>query len=649
MNATRWKWTLIGVGLALALALALDLYPGLRGGSGWDWAYAAPQSFVPVAILALCLAVYIGGALWLNQREAVAGALVWAVAGGAILAYAAVGISAQGTTPYHLFTRTVSPVQTGASALAVRLAEGEGLGAALRDWTRVMREALDLNLIHFTTSPPGQVIVHQALADVFDAGALAGLSEPLSLAWRAYQCADVDVMRYTRGEIISAGLVGWLMPVFAALTALPLYSAGLAISGERRGALLAAQAWALTPAVLLFAPVWNTVYPLLVMWAFALLARGLARRRLIYAWAGGAVMSGATLLNFSVLPAFLLFGLYTLGYWYGIARHEDDAPGWGWTVRAGAFFGAGLALGWLVYGLAGGQTPFELFAVTLEKHRLLVQRDYFAWLILHPYDVLLFTGWGAAALALWGLAISARRARRGTLKALDVLALSMALTGLAVNVAGIVQGENARILLYYMPFFLLMGVWLYARGAAWVAPVMGVQGVWVLVMASVLAVVPLDLNPQATAPRDDIGTLGDRDSLPFITPAGGALWHSARYAGMFELMEYRYVADPSVQAITYELIWRGRRPTERPYQFRLSATAENPTDGEIIAEPLRWHAQGGNYPPTCWQADQIIRDVVVVRLPVIAEPVVWDVTLDAFDPRTGDTLPALRLEPVRYP
>src|SRR5690606_30193844 len=100
-----------------------------------QWPYAAPHDLLPVAVLALGLAVYVGVSLALRRRS-VRGSLAWAVIGGTLLAYLVVSV--QGDPLYLLFTRTVSPVQTGASALQARVMSTEGVLPTLQRWPQVM-------------------------------------------------------------------------------------------------------------------------------------------------------------------------------------------------------------------------------------------------------------------------------------------------------------------------------------------------------------------------------------------------------------------------------------------------------------------------------------------------------------------------------
>jgi len=95
--------------------LASDLYPGLRGGSGWRWPYLLPDNWTGALVLGILLIVYLVGVFLLRRWQA----RTWAFISAAVLGVAVVGV--HGDAGFLLFTRTVSPVQTGASALAVRV------------------------------------------------------------------------------------------------------------------------------------------------------------------------------------------------------------------------------------------------------------------------------------------------------------------------------------------------------------------------------------------------------------------------------------------------------------------------------------------------------------------------------------------------
>lgn len=648
------KW-LISFTLLFLFLLAFDLYPGLRGGSGWRWFYELPDSWWPVVILALAMTLYLAGVSVLYRRESQPRwMLLWSTLAGAVIAVLVVAV--RGDPGFLLFSRTASPVQTGASTIAVSVMAEDGLDATLDHWPEVMLDAREANIIHFSTSPPGQPLLHYAAAELFDG--VPAISDPLSMALRPYQCSNPDVMRYTSGEISSV-LLGMLMPVWAAFAVWPVYWSAQTLTGERRSALQLAIWWPLVPTVLLFAPTWNTLYPLLSVTAFALLVNGMTthdRIRLVVACIGaGVVMSATTFLNFAVLPVILLFGLFTLGYWWFV---RERSGGFGWPVQVGVWFGLALSSVWLVFGLISGNTPLDIARITFDEHGTLVQRDYLPWLLLHPYDVLMFVGWPLAGLFLWGAwsALGRFRSRVGqSVSASDVLALTLLITFVLVNVSGVAQGENARIMSYYAPFFLLAGaVILVKRSWQWTRPLLLAQATTVVVMAAVLPVIPLDLNPQPESPYSDDSGIAWPDPTPVA-----AHFSSNQYQGEFQLASYWLVPDIVAQVITVGLHWQGIDPVERPYEFEIVARAENAIDGEIVADAVTWYAQNGHYLPTCWREGDRVFDLVQIPLPTVSAPVAWTLELRAVDARTGDIMQvalsdstkanAVILGPVNYP
>lgn len=625
---------IIAFTLIFLAILALDAYPGLRGGAGWRWTYDLVTDTTRILPLVVVLLAYMGGVLWLRRRSAAVWmSLGWAFAGAVAVSVTVVAV--RGDPGFLLFTRTVSPVQTGATSLAVNIMAEDGAQVTLKNWTDVMRQARDVNLIHFTTSPPGQPLIHYGLAQI------VGHSLPdVSLALRLYQCSDPFVMHYTRGELVST-IFGMMMPLWAALAVFPVYIAGRQLTDDAHAATRIASWWALIPTIALFAPTWNTVYPFLCVSSFALLLIGLQREQHGFTFLAGVVMSLTTFLNFAVLPVLLLFGLFTLGYVFFVRERDGLWSALRFAVIAGIWYGIGLLSVWIVYYLLFGVSVIEILQVTFDSHNDLVQRDYLPWIVLHAYDTLLFVGWVVAGLFLWGVWRAVQAKQRN---ATHILALAMLITFIAVNLSGVAQGENGRILSFYAPFLLLAGAGLFVDKTWWDMPLMGAQAMTVLVMALALSVVPLDLNRPPSAPSQDVPRLDWLEPRPV-----GAVFTGEDYIGRFALESHRFVADLAQQSITLETIWQGDQRTERPYQFEVIARAENEQDGEIISEPHRWYPQNSGYLTTCWREDDTIHDVTVIPLPPVSMPVVWTLELRVRDPRTGDFAGIVILDPVSYP
>ncbi|MBI5930779.1 MAG: hypothetical protein HY862_15825 [Chloroflexi bacterium] len=644
------KWILVFTAIFLGL-LAFNAIPELRGGWGWRWPYQSPEHWTPIVILAGLLIFYVTGVLALRYWQTPAWAtLLWAIMGSVILTGGVLNI--HDNPGFLLFTRTLSPVQTGASAVAVRVMEREGVNQTLEEWPDFMHEA-KTDYIHFTTSPPGQPLLHYWTAQEFDQW--GAISEPVSMALRPYQCSDLEIMRYSRGELTSVGLLGMLMPLWAGLAAIPIFLTARLLVNDISAASRVSQWWPLIPSVLLFSPTWNTLYPLLVITALYFMVLTLQKPRWVYSFTAGLVMSAATMLNLSLLPIFAIIGLLTLGYWGFVQRGQQKKSGWRWPIEIGLWFGLGLSVLWVLFWAYTGNSPFEIIKISLTEHRDIAKKSYLAWVFLHPYDVLMFSGWPITGLALWGGWRTVQNRRKQSPYTLsDLLTLAFGLTWLIVIISGSVQGETARIMIFLIPFLLLMAAPLFTKSRFWDMPLLIWQATTVGIMAAVLPVVPLDLNPQVTGPRTDLALLNEFEFHP-----SGAVFTSEAYQGEFELAQYRFVADPARQAITFEFDWRGHHRTERPYQFELVAYAENEIDGKIQSTPFYWVPQNGNYLTTCWQNGDEIHDVVVISLPPVSMPVVWEVHLRAIDERTSDQLRVVSadgtntdyatLGPIHYP
>lgn len=637
------KWVLGFTILFLAL-LWFDILPQLRGGWGWQWPYAAPQNWSAIGVLFVLVLIYGIGTWQLRERINIKLGLLWAILGGFVLC---LGIQNVRNDPFFmLFSHTVSPVQTGASTVATRFLAEEGVHHSLERWPDIMREANDLTITHFTTSPPGKALVHYWIAEATDP--ITPISKPTSRFLRAYQCTTLPVMEYSRGEIVSAG-IGMLMPLWAAFAVLPIFAVAKQLGATKQLALRLAMWWPLVPSLLLFAPTWNTLYPLLALLTFSTLLRGLQFNMPIWIFLSGVLMSWMTFLNFAVLPVLGLLGFYTLAYWYFIERKTRH---WTWPIAVGIYFGIGLTSIWFIFWLYSGNTPFDLLAVTFDQH-LDIERNYWVWLVLHVYDMLMFAGWPLVALGVVGVwKVFQHWQRNASLNQVDILVLAWLATVVVLDISGITRAESARIWLFLVPFLLLMGInYLSEQSARWDYPLLVAQLMTVVVMGTVLPVVRFDMTPPVEGPRQDVPQIAH---LPLIDV--DARFDSEQYEGAFELEGYRYIADPSNQTITLELVWNGDVPTERPYQFELLAEAYNEQDGDVTSEPLRWYPQQGNYLSTCWQNEDVIHDVILLPLPPVSMPVEWTLSIQAIHPDdimrvSGQDVveKKVRLGPVPYP
>ena len=264
----------------------------------------------------------------------------------------------------------------------------------------------------------------------------------------AYQCHNYALLGYSAGAGLR--LVRMLMPLWVALAALPLYGVARRLVGPGP-ARAAALWWPLVPALALFAPTWNTAYPLFSLGAFWLLLIGLDRTipapvPTVALITAGTLAGLLAFANLSTVPLPVLFGFYTLLTYLLIERRAPDPAPWSRPVVAGLWVGAGFALPWLAAWVAVGHSPLAIVSAAMGNH-LDLDRPYLPWLWLHAWEWALFSGPPRSRLGCWPPPGGSRPRTRGT-----VQALALTLT-LAVLLSGGARRDGARMAV--LPFALI--------------------------------------------------------------------------------------------------------------------------------------------------------------------------------------------------
>lgn len=586
--------------LLLALILALDAIPFLRGGYGWRWPYD-PVALGRVLPLVAGAALYGAGAWLLLRRSGRAGpVLAWAVLGATVLPLLVIRVRHDDVL-YELFARTAAPFTTGQHHAGAVIDWG---GDAWHDWPDVMARMDEVGNHHIALSPPGLPLAYAGLDAVLDR--LPALAGPLRDRLLPYQCHNYALLGYSAGEWASAWF-GMLMPLWAALAALPLYGVARRLVGPGP-ARAAALWWPLVPALALFAPTWNTAYPLFSLGAFWLLLIGLDRTipapvPTVALITAGTLAGLLAFANLSTVPLPVLFGFYTLLTYLLIERRAPDPAPWSRPVVAGLWVGAGFALPWLAAWVAVGHSPLAIVSAAMGNH-LDLDRPYLPWLWLHAWEWALFSG--PPLVALWLLAAARRGSRprtRGT-----VLALALTLTLAVLVLSGTARGETGRVWLFFAPFALIAAAEaLGAPGrdrAGWAA-ITAAQAVLLVVLAATLDVIDTDFTP------------------PPDPPAAAAVERAADVAfGPLRLVGWDAAADGDAIALT--LAWEPRAQVTTPYWF--SALLVRP-DGAPLAEAHVWQPFETRYPATCWAPGHTITETVMLPLPDDAPGGEWWVSL----------------------
>ncbi len=618
----RWPLAAALVTVLVAAALLADVTPYLRGGYGWRWPYhLLPAGWL--LALAAAAAVYVAGAAWLLRRTPrAAPLLVWSAAGAVVFALLAAA-AREGDALYALFTRTTALLGTGQhwASAHVDWAAGEW-----RDWPAVMARLGG----HMSNVPPGAPLLYRGIELLLP----AGLAESLRRWLLPYQCHNFDLLSYTPQQWASA-VFGMLMPVWSALTVLPLYALARRFTGA--DARLAAVGWALVPAAAAFAPSWSTVYPLISLAAFWLLARGLeGSRPALWLLASGAVTGLGTVVNFALIPLPLFLGLFALLY----DRRLSAAR----AAGLGGVYAAGVLLPWALLRAAGGPHLFDLLPVSMRFH-LGLDRPYWFWVGMHFWDWVLWTGAGWAVLWLAGIAAWWRQRAAQPRPALG---LALLLTLLALVFSGTARGETGRVWLFFSPFLLLAALEAWGRlapGARHAGLGLAAQGALLVALLGCLDVVGTNFTPPPAPPAP--AAVSHPVEAVFTRPDGAPLFRLTGWGAAFE-------ADH----IRLHLRWQGETALVAPYWF--TAALVGPDGRVIVGEP--WQPGGeARYPTTCWRPGTAVGDTVDLPLPPDAPPGDWWISLavygdpDAPDGRLGVAIPGqppdtqIGLGPVRVP
>ena len=432
---------IIAVSCALNLVLLFDWWPSLRG-IGWRWDYVPPSATLLVRLLpaVVVLAVYCAGLIVL-RRCADWLFMTWSIMG-------AIGVPVTllyliGDPLFLLFSRTVSQYATGAFAASLAITDPS---RTLAEWPAMM-PGMRASLPHMAISSPAWGFIYYGFAKVLALNST--LNARLALPLIPMVCQEFGFLSLNNNQIASTWL-GIASPLWAALTVIPIHNLGVQIGG-RRLARHAIAWWPLVPALAMFAATLNSVYPLFTTTAVALYFSSLRSSQdwLAHAkrLAVGLLLGLLLLWNFSLVPVLLLCGILALAVW-GQGPRRSRFHGLPWLCLVGLEVALGLILVWGLYTLKAGHSPLNLLLVSMRSH-LSVVRPYLPWLGLHTWDIVLFAGLPASALAIVGLFV-----RRGD--AYRQFALALGLTLVILVLSGTARGETGRVWMFFMPLILLL-------------------------------------------------------------------------------------------------------------------------------------------------------------------------------------------------
>lgn len=330
----------------------------------------------------------------------------------------------------------------------------------LRGYEKLMQRG---NVLHEGTHPPGLILVFHALIAVVDQQpwlipALRS-SEPESV----HDALDVIAENAARtpnplqpADRAVLWLATLLTLIAAAATVWPLYTL-LRTTLDRSAAWIGAAVWPAVPAVAIFLPKSDAVFPVVACGALVALEWSYQHRS---AWRGAIAGAGLCLGLFCSLAFLPIMVFGALGVFALAIRRTGWKPGMLELLPTVGGVAIGLAIPVVLLRVACGINMLTVWSWNYHNHAGFYgqfTRTYWKWLLVNPLELGIAVGVPVAFAALWGLPRCVRSREWTTADWLTVVAT---LVWALLWISGKNAGEAARLWVLLMPG----AVWIAAHG-----------------------------------------------------------------------------------------------------------------------------------------------------------------------------------------
>ncbi len=612
--------------LLITASILGDWLPWLRGPapetSEWYWPYRLrPFTRWWLSILTAVF-MWLVAAWWLAKDKPSRRQNLIALTGlvvSSLLMQLAMIYADRPEVPAELVDRTLSNLASGFFEPAAKI---EDMGSLLRTYPEAMPDFVSE---HARTHPPGLIVGNWLTIQLFSQ--FPDLSGQVSQLVYPLRCTDLWLL--DRPPAVAAALGFWsLLPLLAAaITALPAFAlARLLLNGRtiRLATILAAT----IPALLLFAPKSVQFYApltLLLFWAFQI---GMNKKSYVWMLISGIVLSLMTFLSLGNFSLSLLLALYAFFCtWLKKSDNENGTTKWIELFKHLVVFASGSISLWLVVWISWGVSPLAIAQTGLAQHYELVTtiRRYDWWIIWNLVDLALFAGWPLTLGFLAGLFLALRFWRKKALQAVDILALSLLLLVVILNISGSARGEVGRIWLFFMPLMA------YPAARFWHRILPGKAPALTIVALQLLMVVTLGL---AWRPVRAVIVVAEQPTMAISQPKRVLDVHFQDE--QLSLTGYSLQSDQLQPGDKLELtlFWHANGPAQRPYTVFNHLTDES---GGLVAQQDNWPVDG-SWPPTCWRSNDLIIDSYSISLPENLQPGPYTLFTGLYDASTNKRL-----------
>jgi hypothetical protein len=329
-------------------------------------------------------------------------------------------------------------------------------------------------VLHVGTHPPGLFLLHRGLIELCNS--YPALTEFLLATQPDSAVAAGDLIAgqmrgsatpFTEVDRAALWLGALLTQWIGVLSIGPLYLL-MRRTHAPRASFFAAALWPLVPALAIFLPKSDALYPFIGLMFLYCWLEGCRRRSLVLCGLAGLVFWCGMVLSLAVLPVGVLALLLCL--WETRAAWvAGDRGSWRWlgiSVAAGAvlFLGAILA-----FRLLADVNLLIVWRWNVINHAAFYDqfpRTGWKWLLVNPLELAVAVGLPLFVLAVGGFVGGVREARSARRMWSDPFAGVCVCSAMTIGLlwlSGKNSGEAARLWLFLMPWLIWLAVDLFAR------------------------------------------------------------------------------------------------------------------------------------------------------------------------------------------
>ncbi len=355
------------------------------------------------------------------------------------------------------------------------------------------------DVLHTGTHPPGLFLAFHGLIAACNSSpgicAVLDATQPASFREATDVIAANSLRRTVPRRLLSADRqVLWLATLLvmfsASMTVVPLYGL-LCRTCSIQAAWVGASLWPVMPAVAIFIPKSDTMFPLIGLSILWLWLTAWDQRSLVVAFFAGIVSWIGLLCSLAFLPVLLVAALMTLGktWLFPLERDHDlgsDSTGSNQSVNAGfrrwiciGAAGVGFIIPSICLWQAVNVNMFNVWLLNYRNHAGFYEqypRTYWKWLLFNPLELAFAAGWPVTALAIaacWS--VLCRRIRRNDLSKAErqvtpdviTVVLSIMFVWGLLWLTGKNSGEAARLWILLLPWLIWLAMIQFDEFVSW--------------------------------------------------------------------------------------------------------------------------------------------------------------------------------------